>query len=302
MAKQKRKPANFIEIGNLRNAIEEANPTLDMSGDCATWAMMLAAETAQIDIDYLQIVKDIINIKNVKRDEYDYHTQYWFDIHGAVPNELTMELSNRYFGEPFFKILPFGEFTLSRLSKSLKEVSIALVGTRNHITFVGSGIIYDCWNSTRQYVENILVLKREALSVRDIIQDLDRQYSIDRKYRGINDPDRALSAKESQILAEMQKRVDSDQVYRSIVHSLAKAKCERMALNLTSWKNLIAQHSLEITDENWMRMALNAFPIVVEDLVRDKVIRIMEKTERRHTSLILGTPSSIGILGSLNFD
>lgn len=296
MAKQKRKPANFIELGERRAVIEAANPTLDMNGDCAAWAMTLAAQTAQLDIDYTQIAQDIIDIKNVKRDEYDWYNEYWFGIHGAVPNELTMELCHGYFEEPFFKVFPFGEFTLSRLAKSLKQVPIAMVGTRNHITFVGSGTIYDNWNSTRRYVDDVVVPRSNALLVRGILEDLDRQYS------KREESERDLTSEENWIRVEMQERIEKDPIYRAVIHPLAKAKCERMAVSLRDWDNLITQFSLEITDPNWVPLLLSNRPRIEEELVRNGIIRIMETTGRRMQPLVLGTVSTIEVLGRLNFD
>ena len=296
MAKQKRKPANFIELGERRAAIEAANPELDMRGDCATWAMTLTAQAAQLDIDYTQIARDVIKIKNENREENDWYNEYWFKTHGTVPNEFTMELCRGYLGEELFKLLVFGEFTLSRLAKSFKEVPISMVGTRNHITFLGSGTIYDNWNSTRRYVEHVIVPKKDALFVRGILENLDRQYS------KREEDDRVLSPSEDRIRSKIQNRIDKDPIYRAVIQPLAKAKCERMVVNLKDWDNLIAQFSLEAIDPDWVQLPIGIRPQVAEELVRDEVIRVMEKSEKRKNQLVLGTRSTLGILGSLNFD
>ena len=95
--------ANLQLIGNERAEVANRFPTLKMDGDCVTWAIRLAVRNVGMHYrsSYLQIASDIMDLKNKYRANYPKDTEDWFDHHTWVPTELTLELIEQYFEEPF---------------------------------------------------------------------------------------------------------------------------------------------------------------------------------------------------------
>ena len=292
----KRQPANLHQIGDLRLEIETQFPHFETWGDCALWAIQLATTEAEININYPRIADDLVQLKQANREEYPRSSDRWFETHCSVPPELTRTLLTKYFDEEFVLLRPIrGKYTLGRLTKNLQEISVALIGTPEHITFTSRGEIYDDGNPSRRYVTDVIVPQSDALKALSIVRRLDAEYD----HHPI-EIDRDLSVTEDRNRQAIQDRMRIDYVYCQALWVLTGS---RGLTSMDEWFNLTNQELLDVQDLDSMKFDRQILGEIIEDLVDRDIIRILKGSrEKRTRTMVLSTGSTLEILGRLSFD
>ena len=290
-------PSNFVWIGDLRKKVKSKRPDINMDGDCSAWAILSAVHKAGKDLCYLDLAKEIVQLKQDRHSIYSSRSgydEYWFNYHGSLPTELISEILDNHLDLSFTEVKPIGFIPLRKVAESFRQIPIALASTPRHISFISQGNVYDTWDSTERYVVSVLVPSIDAEMALSIFQGLDQDNRID-----LGEPERQLSDSERTMVAKIQSKICLSETYRKTLWVLTQSHGQTSFVRLTE---LVEEAILRgDSPRSWKgEVSKNLIRSIIRYLDSQKVLDASGLNTPG--AWIFRTKSTIAILRNLKFD
>ena len=290
-------PSNFVWIGDLRKKVKSKRPDIDMVGDCATWAILSAIHKAGKDLCYLDLVEEIVQLKQDRHSIYSSRSRYdesWFGRHGSLPTELISEILDNHLDLSFVEEKPIGFIPLRKIAESFRQIPIALASTPAHISFISQGNVYDTWDSTARYVVSVLVPSIDVEMALSIFQELDQNNRV-----SLREPERQLSDSERTMVTKIQSKICLSETYRKTLWVLTQV---HEAISFIRLVELVEEAILRgDSPRSWKgEVSRDLIRSIIRHLDTQKVLDVSGLNTPQ--PWIFWTESTIAILRNLKFD